>query len=233
MGKYWMKIGFTALGIGLIGIGLVMAARRGTAYIESASDLTIPLGSFVPFKLDGVKAGSIRSLSIQRSSPKDITGFRLSVRVTDSVAYNRLAGCKVSIDDVQHLNDRSTFRCLADTTGYATFGELTFRYQVDGDTRESTAPLLLPDQAVRDIRSHATTGDVSPGFADSLAKAVRSEVQGQARFFADSIRAEKLQKAADRMTRSAEGLQAQADSIRANSRAPAAPAPPAKKPPIP
>jgi hypothetical protein len=233
MSRYWLKIVFAALGIGLVGMGVVLAARRGRAYLESAGDLTIPLGSFVPFKLDGVKAGSIRSLSIQRSSPKEITGFRLSVRVTDSLVFDRLASCRVSIDDVQRLNDRSTFRCLADTAGYAPFGEVAFRFQADGDTRETTAPLLLPLQAVRDIQSHATTGDTSPGFADSLAKAVRSQVQGQARSLADSLRAEKLERAADRMTRSAEGLKAQADSLRTHSQAPAAPAPPARKPPTP
>lgn len=213
MRKYWLKIGFTALAIGLVGFGVVTAAKRGKEYIVSAKDLTIPLGSFVSFKLDGVKAGSLRSLSILRSAPKEVTGFRVSVRLTDAAAFDRLQTCKLAVDDVQRFDENTSFRCLTDSAGYETFGEVNFRLQVDGDNRQLITPLYLPEQAIQNIRNHASN-EVGAGFADSLADAVRSQIEPQAKTYADSIRADRLDRAASRMTKSAEDLKAQADSLR-------------------
>ena len=232
MRKYWTKIILTAMAIGLVGFGVVTAARRGKEYIISAKDLTIPLGSFVSFKLDGVKAGSIRSLSILRSAPKEITGFRISIRLSDPADIDRLENCKLAVEDVQRFDEKTSFRCLADSTGYEAFGSAIFRPQDSGVNRQLNIPLYLPEAAVRDIRNHAST-EVGAGFADSLAEAVRSQIEPQAKSFADSIAADKLDRAANRMSKSAEGLKARADSIRSRNQAPPAAPAPAKPPAAP
>jgi len=221
MRGYWFKIIVGALFIGGVGFGLVSVVRKGKSYIESSKDLTIPLGSFIPFKLDGLKVGTIRSLAIRRSAPKELNGFDLRIRLSDSVAFSKLESCSISVKDPQHFDERTTFFCLASDSGYQSFGEVRVDLRQDGDTRTLVRPLMLPESTVRDMQRHSSDS-VSSEFADSIAAEVKGRVKVQARAYSDSIRAAELDRQALRMKQ-------KADSIRAKSIPPPrteSPAPP-------
>lgn len=209
MRSYWFKIVVGALLIFGVGFGLVTAVRRGKSYIESSKDLTIPLGSFIPFKLDGQKIGTIRSLSIRRSAPKELNGFDLRIRLSDSLAFEKLGSCSLSVSDPQHFDERTTFFCLASDSGYQSFGEVRIDLRQDGDTRTLMRPLMLPEATIQEMRRHSAD-TVSSEFADSMAAEVKSRVRIQARAYADSIRAAELDRQALRMKQKADSIRAKA-----------------------
>jgi len=224
MRKYWLKIGFGALVIFVVGFSAVSAGRHLKNSLDSSKDLTIPLGPFIPFKLDGVKVGTLRSLGIRRSSPKMVVGFALRVRLSDSSAYDKLTNCHVSVYDPLHIDERTTFTCLPSDSGYQGFGEVSIELRGDGNNRTLVLPLLLPDAAIQEIQRHGSDS-TSGAVADSIAKEVRMRVGPQARSYRDSVRAAELEAEAKR-------IQQRADSIRARSGRSNPPGPVTPKPPI-
>src|SRR5436189_32737 len=98
MRNYWARITLGALLIFCLGFGAVSVVRHFKTSIESGGNLTIPFGSLVSFKLDGQKVGSVRSLTIRRTGPKEVVGFGLRVRLTDSAAFEKLEGCKLTVN---------------------------------------------------------------------------------------------------------------------------------------
>jgi hypothetical protein len=212
MRKYWLKIVFGALAIFAVGFTLVSGARRLKATFVSNEGIKIPLGSFIPFKLDDLKVGSLRQLVIKRSSPKVISGFDLRVRVTDSVAFLRLQTCHLSVSDPNHFDERTTFLCVQSDSGYQAFGQVHVEMRDADNSRELDIALLLPDAVVREFQK--PPADSIRGLAaDSIAAAVGERVRVQARAWADSVKAAALDKAAARYKQ-------RADSIRARSAAP-------------
>jgi len=209
MGKYWLKIG---LGAGLIfGIGFmfISAGRHFGHAINSNKDLTIPLGGIIPFKLDGVEVGKLRSLTIHRSSPKVITGFGVSMRLSDSSLFEKLRGCRFSVTDASHIDERTTFFCLKSDSGYQEFGEVRMSLRIPGGLQTLVQPLLLPESAVRDFQRHGADSMAAP-LADSLAPEVARRIGEQQRAYGDSVSAARLEARAKDMQR-------QADSIRAKA----------------
>lgn len=207
MTRYWIKIGITALLIFGVGYTAYATGRRFVQKIKSDADLTIPmLGDFIPFKLDGTRIGSIRALTIQRSAPKQLSGFGIRARLTDSAGFNRVRECIVSVTNVKELDERTTFFCLKSDSGYRSFGEVRFELRVDGDTHSMIQPLFLPDSVVEKFlkEHHPSTGQ---SLGDSIAEGVRARVRVQSRAYKDSVRAASLERSARRM-------QEQADSIR-------------------
>ena len=210
MAKYWVRIVLGALLVFGVGYAAYATGRGFVHRIDSDQDLTIPLGSFVPFKLNGEKLGTFRSLVIRRSSPRAISGFELRARLTDSTALERVRDCKLSVTDPAHIDERTTFFCLPADSGYEAFGEIRLDLRVGSDTRTVIQPLLLPEAVVRDLRR--TGSDSVPGrfLGDSIASEVRARVRVQSRAYSDSVRAASLEASARRM-------QQKADSIRGRS----------------
>ena len=211
MRTYWTKITLGALLIFAVGFGIVSAGRHFKSSIESDRDLTIPLGSFVAFKLDGMKVGTLRSLVIRRTAPKTITGFGVRVRLTDGAAFEKLEQCSLTVDDPVHLNEQTTFSCLSSEAGYQPFGDVTVDLREGGDTRRLIRPLLLTEAAVREFH-RAATDSASGRFADSIAAEVSERVREESRAYADSVRIAELEKAAQRMKEKAEAIRARSGS---------------------
>jgi hypothetical protein len=192
--------------------------------IVTSKDITIPLGSFVGFKLDGIRVGSIRQIRIRRSEPKVLAGFDVRVRLSDTAAFTRLQDCRLSVNDIKNLDERSSFLCLPSDSGYEPFGEVT-AYISDPDREDPTLvlPLLLPSQAVAEIRRGGDPSAPGSDKADSIAAEVGKRARILERQYEDSVTAAGLDK------RSAQ-LKARADSIRARQQGapvpPAAPVPP-------
>lgn len=224
MGKYWLKIGLGAAAIFLVGSVIVRAASSVRERVHSDESVTIPLGAFgayLPMKLDGVKIGTLRSLTIQRSSPREIAGFVIRARATDAAALEQLRECHVSVTDATNIDERTTFFCLKSDSGYQAFGEL--RVELRNDNGSNTViqqTLMLTEGAVREFRNRSADPAAAP-VADSLAAQVQSQVRIQARAISDSIRAAGLEERGRDMLK-------RADSIRAGS--PAKPPPAVPKP---
>jgi hypothetical protein len=213
MRKYWTRITLTALLIFSVGYGLIAAGRRVKTSIVSNQDITIPLGSFIGFKLDGARVGSIRSLNIRRSAPKELSGFDIRVRLSDSTAFTRLQNCHVSVNDARQIDERTSFLCLASDSGHQAFGEVTVELRQDSNTRTLVLPLLLPDAVVREFQRKGSD-PVGGNLADSIALEVKGRVRIQARAYSDSVKAAELDRAAARYRQ-------RADSLRAKSKVPA------------
>jgi hypothetical protein len=220
MGKYWLKIGLGAFLIFGIGFAIISAGRHVRSSIESNKDLTIPLGSFIPFKLDGQEVGKLRSLVIHRDSPRGITGFDVRTRVTDSATFARLRDCRFSVTDATRFDQHSTFFCLPSDSGYQTFGEVRIDLRLPDGTQTLVQPLYLPDRAVAEFLRRRGDSTSVPA-AESLAAVIRATTRDIERAYRDSAMAIRLEKQAKEMQR-------RADSIRTNSvtpRPPAAPKP--------
>jgi hypothetical protein len=220
MGRYWFKIGLGAILIFAVGLGLISAGRHVRHTIDSTHDLTIPLGGFIPFKLDGREIGKLRSLVIHRSSPKAVTGFDVNTRLTDSAAFERLRECHIAVSDATHFDQRTTFFCLTSDSGYQAFGEVRIDLRTPGGMQTLIQPLMLPQATVLEIQRKAADS-LGASAAESLAAELRGSTREQERAYRDSIKAAVLEK-------TAKDMQRRADSIR--SRTPVIPPQPARRP---
>lgn len=231
MRRYWGKIILGALLIFGVGFAVISVGRNVKHSIVTSKDITIPLGSFVGFKLDGIRVGSIRQIRIRRSEPKVLAGFDVRVRLSDTAAFTRLQDCRLSVNDVKNLDERSSFLCLPSDSGYEPFGEVT-AYISDPDREDPTLvlPLLLPSHAVAEIRRGGDRSTPGSDKADSIAAELGKQARILERQYDDSVTAASLDK------RSAQ-LKARADSIRARQQGapvpPTAPIPPSGSNPKP
>lgn len=179
MRTYWFKIlagAFVIFAIGMIGVSL---ARQGIAKVNSvmaSSDpLTIPLG-FIPFVMSGERLGHLDHLTIQRTSPREVSGVELEVDLGDSLLALGLRGCRLAANfesDSQQsgINIRASrrheaFSCLAGDSIPAhlvAFGEAVFQ---PGEVR---VPMFLQEDLVRELRDLADDSTSLAEFqADSL-----------------------------------------------------------------
>jgi len=211
MRKYWLKIGFGAFLIFAVGSIFISGVRGVKHKIMSNQDLTIPLGPFVDFNLDGSKLGSIRSLTIRRSAPKMIAGFDLRVRLSDSSAFAAIENCHLSVNDARNIDERTHFVCLKSDSGLVAFGEVRAELRTDDDSRVFVSPLLLPPSAVADIQ-RGGSDPAGSDLGDSIQDQVESRIKVQSRLYRDSIRAAELDRTAERARQ-------KADSIRRHSAA--------------
>ncbi|HEV8358199.1 MAG TPA: hypothetical protein VGQ17_15715 [Gemmatimonadales bacterium] len=220
MRRYWAKIVLGALLVFSLGFGVLSAGRRFKGSVTSARDIRIPFGSFVPFKLDGVKVGTLRSLTIRRTSPREVVGFDLRVRLGDATALGKLQECNLSVSDPHRIDEHTTFLCLPSELGYQEFGKVTIDLQEDGAPRTVVLPLLLTEAAIREIQNHGASELPGPS-VDSMASEVRDRVRAQARAYSDSVRAAELDRQAERMKHKADSLR-----LRLSPPTPAAGVPP-------
>ena len=225
MRRYWTRIALGALLIFCVGYGFVSAGRYFKNTVASGKDLTIPFGSLVPFKLDGEKVGTLRSLVIHRTAPKEIVGFGLRVRLSDSAAFEKLQGCKLTVSDPMRIDEHTTFSCVSEEAGYQPFGNVSIELRSGHDSRTVVETLLLTDATVREIRSHAADSAAGPS-ADSIAAAIRDRVRSQAKAIGDSIRAVELDRVADRMKEKAEAIRARSGRTPADTTGRVKPPPP-------
>ena len=134
MRNYWLKIGFWAFAIFAVGMLIVTGSRKARSSVEEIADgtgpITVPL-AFVPFEIDGQRAGTLRRLRIFRDSLQEPTRIEVQVSVGDSSAVERFAACILAIEAQADKVQPNDFRCLsaADTGGrdLVQFGEVELR----------------------------------------------------------------------------------------------------------
>lgn len=177
MRGYWFKIVAGALGIFLVGITAVSLAKTGERrvrhVVESAEPITIPL-AFIPFNLDGVRAGSIRRLTILRSEPKVVTGFRIRVEVADLATYTALSGgCVMTVGNPTQLSPSTNFRCGPVDTSQVEFGRVEV-VLAEGTNTRLDIPLHLPAELVAEFRRSGEASAAS-GLAEGVAAGAGGE----------------------------------------------------------
>jgi hypothetical protein len=153
MRNYWLKIALGALGVFLVGFLGVSLFRKARTTVVSTFDSTDPISlpiPFVDFKLEGQKLGEVSRVVLLREQPDRIASVTVVLDVVDSLRTG-LHKCIVSVDNLDHFNDKTSFQCHTpeDTAGLTLipFGRVAFK---GGST--DTIPLLLPAQAVSDIQ---------------------------------------------------------------------------------
>lgn len=154
MRSYWIKIAAGALGIFTVGMLGITGFRsvKGKVHhaINSTDPITIPLIGLVPFRVDNDKLGSVSRVEFLRSDPEHVAGVRVVVKLADSIGPDRLAQCQLTLDNVDNIDERTTFRCGSMAgpipAGLEQFGT------VDLKNGSGSFPLLLPTKAVADLR---------------------------------------------------------------------------------
>jgi len=193
MRSYWVRIVFGACAIFVVGYAGVYAVRKSVhrfrSLTESSESVSIPL-AFLPFTLDGVKAGTFKQVRIERDAPKSLTGIMVRIALVDSADVQRIQACRITLQGNGHDFDPSRgFRCLAPDevdSSLVPFGQVRFSVRHGEDF---SVPLLLDSSAVADMRNSgkaeisATVGaeaearaEAAGRRADSITTAVNRQV---------------------------------------------------------
>ena len=198
MRNYWLKIFLGAVAVFGVGMVVVYGIRGASHNIEAIAEgtgpITIPL-AFVPFELDGQRAGTIRRLVIFRDSTQEPTSVQVTISAGDSAAIERLARCILAIrqDSNATTGAKAThpnrFACLqgTDTAGkdLVQFGELRVRDQ------EGRYALFAPRDQVDDLKSHSsdhlTASEEAARVAEESARVTRERVADSITDAADSV----------------------------------------------
>jgi hypothetical protein len=153
MRNYWLKIIARALGIFAIGMVAILGFRgaksKVTSALNSSDPIKIPLIGLVPFRVGNDRLGSVSKVEFLRSDPEHVSGVRVLVKLADSIGADRLRACQLAIDNVDNLDERTSFRCQSPETalaGLEPFGVIVIKGGQD------SFPLLLPGKTVSDLR---------------------------------------------------------------------------------
>jgi hypothetical protein len=195
--------------------GIRAARDKVHATFNSTDPISIPLIGVVPFSLDHQKLGSVDRLVLLRDeNPEHISRVKVVVNLADSVDASRFAGCELAIENVEHLDSKSSFTCKAPGTvsgDLSSFGFVVFKGRDDSTT------LVLPGKVIHDLRTTSFSLR-DGGFAvSSEDDSIRAALEAQA----DSLR-EAASNRGDSLTSAAEAMgdslqraaEQKADSIR-------------------
>ena len=219
MRNYWLKIMFGALAIFAVGMLIVTGSRAARSSVEEIADgtgpITVPL-AFVPFEIDGQRAGTLRRLRVFRDSLQEPTRLEVQVSVPDSSAVQRFSACILAIEPQNDKVQPNDFRCLtaADTAGrdLVQFGEVELRGY--GGAYALYAPRDKVDELKRSSESHITGEEERARAAADSVRDQQFEVADSLREHADSVHQAAMQQAESLRRASME----RADSIRAAAR---------------
>lgn len=152
--RYWIKIVLGMLAIFTVGMfvvsGINAAKSKVVHLVESGQPITVPLFG-MPFRtVAGGELGRMQQLRIERSEPRVVEGFHLTVRLNDGVDVDQFDHCEVSVIEGTEIDENTRFSCLteadADFEDLVQFGTVTFR--PSGEVHR----LMLPSSAVEEIR---------------------------------------------------------------------------------
>jgi len=154
MTRYWIKIIVGALLVFAAGMAVWFGVRKGVTTVhtvlETSNPINIPL-KFVTFRVDGVALGRLEQLKMLRTTPKAISSVEVTVRVDSAAAAERLRQCTMRIDDLNHIDEHTTFVCVAaespaDSGAFMPFGTVSIA------GTDIVMPLYLPAASVRDLQ---------------------------------------------------------------------------------
>ncbi len=178
---YWFKIILGALAIFVLGMVVVEGISEGKHKIEqvvaSNASINLPLLS-KPFMLEGRDLGAMKSLRIDRSAPKAISGIHLSIDLENATALEALATCDLSLDSFQDVDFASAgFVCVSPLDmvdqEMIPFGTITF--QPSGQVHQ----LNIPRSIVDDLRHEMSDASVEVGEAMAEVRTAVSEIRSE------------------------------------------------------
>jgi hypothetical protein len=180
---YWVKIILGALAVfvvGYVGVSAVRGSVNTVRQLSETSDpISIPL-AFIPFHLDGDRAGTFSGLRIMRDAPKSVTAFHIRVKLGDSVDVEHLKQCRLHLEQTgTDFDPDDEVVCVepgASDSGLVEFGDVTFTR----DDIEFSVPLLLGEATVEDLRHvHDADAVAARAVAEAEAAAARAEAHAE------------------------------------------------------
>jgi len=114
--RYWLKIGLGAVAVFGVGMGIITLARRSLAEVKALAHSTRPIGiplAILPFQVNGERLGKVSRIDFLRTTPDEVSGFRVTVRLQDSAAAGRLADCKLTLNRPDSFATRGGFACTS------------------------------------------------------------------------------------------------------------------------
>ena len=192
MRNYWLKIGFWAFAIFAVGMLIVTGSKKARTSVEEIADgtgpITVPL-AFVPFEIDGQRAGTLRRLRIFRDSLQEPSRIEVQVSVADSGAVERFAACILAIEAQADKVQPNDFRCLgaADTAGrdLVQFGDVELR------GFPGSYALYAPREHVENLKRNSESAvQAEEARAEAEAESIRThqnEMADSIRELADSV----------------------------------------------
>lgn len=213
MRNYWIRILAGAVGIFAIGMALITGFRamksKVTTTFNSTDPIPIPLVGLLPFRVDDAKLGSLSRVEFLRHDPEHLSGVRVLVKLADSVGPDRLRECVLVVDDVERINDRTTFRC-APIGGIPAGAEEFGTVRVQG--MPDSFPLFLPTKVVADLRRTEIRLDHNGLHVNSIPDPVHAAMEAKA----DSLR-EALGDRIEARSDSVDDLRSRADELEDSS----------------
>ncbi len=213
MRNYWIRIVAGAVGIFAIGMALITGFRamksKVTSTFNSTDPIPIPLIGLLPFRVDDSKLGSLSRVEFLRHDPEHLSGVRVLVKLADSVGPDRLRTCVLVVDDVERINDQTTFRC-APIGGVPPGAEQFGTVRVQG--MPDSFPLFLPTKVVADLRRTEIRLDHSGLHVNSIPDPVHAAMEAKA----DSLRGA-LSERIDARSDSVDELRSRADELEDSS----------------
>jgi hypothetical protein len=179
---YWAKIILGALAIFVVGYLGVSAVRRSVSTVrqlsETSDPISIPL-AFIPFHLDGERAGTFSGLRIMRETPKSLVAFHIRVKLGDSVDVEHLKQCRLYLEQTgTDFDPDDEFECIGrgeSDSGLVQFGDVTFTR----DGLEFSVPLLLSEVTVHELR-HVSDAEAVTARAVAEAEAAAAVAEANA-----------------------------------------------------
>jgi hypothetical protein len=163
--KYWFKIILGMLAIFTGGMFVVKGLQAGKNKVEtlvdSAQPITVPLMGMA-FRTAKGELGTLNKMRIERSTPREISGFHLNATLNEGVDVNQFDYCEVTVSDPEHLDENTSFDCLtAANPGFddlVEFGSITF--QPSGERHRLMVPTAVRDDIQSAFREdHENAGD--------------------------------------------------------------------------
>ena len=189
MRNIWVRIGLTAgaiFGVGmLITYGIKLGRDQFHRLVDSSDDIRIPLMGLIPFQLSNDRLGDLRRLTLMRDAPGHLTGVRVEARLGDSAKTDALKDCAfLTVNDPEHIDNRTRFTCVSDTTGLGSFGTVEIVHRQGGEPTTFVRTLVLPDVEIRQLQA-AMGPRISP---DSAKMAALQRMGDSLEAMGDSIR---------------------------------------------
>ena len=180
---YWVKIVLGALAIFVVGYAGVSVVKGSVdkvrQFSETSDPISIPL-AFIPFRLDGDRAGTFSGVRLMRDTPKSFTAFHVRVKLGDSVDVEHLKQCRLHLEQTgTDFDPDDEFVCIGrgeSDSGLVQFGDVTFTR----DDLEFTVPLLLAEETVEELRNvHDADQVAARAVAEAEAAAAAAEATAE------------------------------------------------------
>lgn len=178
--KYWIKVVLGMLAVFAAGMFIRYGVMQGKSKVEEltegTSSISIPMLG-MGFRTSKGELGSIQRLHVDRSAPKQVSGFRLAVTLNDGVDVDQFDNCEITVANPEQIDENTSFACLtAADPGFeelVQFGSITF--QPSGETHR----LMIP-RSVRDdlVQSGADAVGPAASGADSGAQVTTDATDG-------------------------------------------------------